>query len=1151
MHVLYWLCPLGPLLVFASESGPGPHATPPAVPAECATLLSGYESVKVRAQERSEIFLGDLPLAASRNQDLAEDWSTIVTIEAMANGDPNEQAVAKRELNRYLARRGNIFSAQTDARDRRELLRVFSRKIVELSTRMALVPDLPEPPTSPPLAEAGDNDGSGDKDGKNSGASPTPRPGKRANPYPNQSRGQSEKDQAPDPKDTEATQGPNENQNSGEVDHGPGENNVQTQDRDLQEPPSSAANAEAPHDAQSESLPDHRSPLRSGASQDHSPNESSSSENKNGNENQDENASSARQNATREHSESPADGSESHTGQSEFPWEPPGSAGSAEPTESAESAESPGATESAESAESTASSTPTSGSNSRRGRSGRHRGSGNPRRPQQGLRNLHHQQDLGESRPHQRDLAASGAEDAVDKSTQPQPLEADPEAQMTGSSSAQHADGQGQRRTGYTPFEDGLPLWNALAELFGVRERNLDRAAWKHPSDWNFTEKRAAELDQGGQPWESFTQDMNSPRPRRVRRRSDWFNSPGAATRFRTSYADKLNEIALNYLTKALPVAALREAYQHPQRAMDILRGLSNLIAEALSRKERTYVISDELNLLKKEVDDLINDLVFLAPDASNLLSISTTIGALSPTLSAGRQNNLRAIARLLAAIESRSQLTDEERNLMAALRELEQEAGKSSTSALSDDPEAVGKLLWDLLPGPLSRILIEQRYFAKQALDASVFARIGNDFLNTNKLDFFAVMIKLMPWVRVNLKERDQAKISPFPVERKGAEDTDEWMFLTADDISLWPRVVESPYPLRLLPPLIEQNELLAHQPAQQRDKVSPQRPRKKRSTVALVDVSGSMGNQGLNRFVSRNVIVALYLEFAFMPVAYHQDEFTFILIYFDATAHEPIVVKTLDRALKLLEEIEVKPPGAGNDTKFFYAFERAFDEIRKSRESVDNEFLLDESSNILLVTDGKDSTFRVKSIQEMKEEKLGADYPLQVDVFSLEEANSEFENLHKLRSQEDAENGPPLTYLHLKASDLARHLGHGLNIERSLDTYTWTGLNSEKKTEFLAEANRRARTALTLQLSHRARLGRYLLAVAGTRAQGGYTLLDAPPPRWQNYLAEVKAPHLAQLFEQNFGYVARALETWLSGANHNQVLEKLYDDLKALNPP
>ncbi len=319
------------------------------------------------------------------------------------------------------------------------------------------------------------------------------------------------------------------------------------------------------------------------------------------------------------------------------------------------------------------------------------------------------------------------------------------------------ADGQGLERSGYTPYEEGESLWKSLAALFGLKN-GFTRSDPEAPEP---------------APWEEFYQKIKKKRLRRSHKSSDWesvLSKPDQALNDRS----QINDIRMNFVAKILPVLAFREAYQHPSRAIEILGALSNVIREALKANESKRIIADELNLLLRNIGLLVNDLVFLAPTASDLASLATTVGGLSSQIAPARLNDLRTIGLILRAIETRSELTGEEKNLLNGLNEIEEQLAVQAPPDLTNDPAGVGRILWDLLPGPLSRILVQKRYFESQNLDETVFAKMGEDFLKTSNLDFFGMMIKMMPRVKAHLKERERAKMSVFPIERRGAEDSD-----------------------------------------------------------------------------------------------------------------------------------------------------------------------------------------------------------------------------------------------------------------------------------------------------------------------------------------------------------------------------------------
>lgn len=260
-------------------------------------------------------------------------------------------------------------------------------------------------------------------------------------------------------------------------------------------------------------------------------------------------------------------------------------------------------------------------------------------------------------------------------------------------------------------------------------------------------------------------------------------------------------------------------------------------------------------------------------------------------------------------------------------------------------DQQIVDAFLKRML-GPLSFNAIHSQY---AGADSQLnIGRLAAD-VREGRLNDFLLYPRLEPYINILLNTQE---VPSSYWRYEGAEvpvNEADFELVQADEFDEMPKFYRDGAPLNLDLLRLLSGDMLRYQYRDPLEKFDPKKPKPKRVSVVLVDMSGSMG--GANKFVLRNAIMLAYLDKAQRDVVRDGGEHVVYFIPFDAEPKPATRLATPGAAQEYFNNMRKSPLTAGGDDSITGAVVEAYTMISKEQEESGGGEL--ETANILLLTD------------------------------------------------------------------------------------------------------------------------------------------------------------------------------------------------------
>ncbi len=287
---------------------------------------------------------------------------------------------------------------------------------------------------------------------------------------------------------------------------------------------------------------------------------------------------------------------------------------------------------------------------------------------------------------------------------------------------------------------------------------------------------------------------------------------------------------------------------------------------------------------------------------------------------------------------------------------------------------------------GPLSYNAIHAEYAGGGAQLNT--GRLAED-VRSGKLNDFLLYPKLEPYINILLNTQEvPSSYYRYEGDEVPVNDAD-FELVQADEFDEMPKFYRDGSPLTLDLLRLLSGDMLRYQYRDPVEKFDPKKPKPKRVSVVLVDMSGSMG--GANKFVLRNAIMLAYLDKAQRDVVRDGGEHVVYFIPFDAQPKPATRLATPGSAQEYFNNLRATPLTAGGDDSITGAVVEAYSMIHKEQEEQGGGEL--ETANILLLTDAVARVDFPQIVEARK--KIQGDVKVKLNALTMGDYNKDVTEL------------------------------------------------------------------------------------------------------------------------------------------------------------
>jgi len=328
------------------------------------------------------------------------------------------------------------------------------------------------------------------------------------------------------------------------------------------------------------------------------------------------------------------------------------------------------------------------------------------------------------------------------------------------------------------------------------------------------------------------------------------------------------------------------------------------------------------------------------------------------------------------------STLNDKELRAFEILNKLLQAQGKTTVN----DKQLATAFIAQLI-GPLSMNVVLNEY-ADSSGNIN-HTRLASN-IRTGRVNDLLLYPKLEPYLNFLLNSQDIPSYHrAFEGPNSPVNDSDFELAL-ASELDELPHFYRDGTPLRYDLIRLLSSDMLRVQYRDEIEKSDPRKPKPKRVSVVLVDMSGSMNSA--NKFVLRNALMAAYLDKAQRDVISDGGQHVVYFILFTGEPETPIRLGSPQEAQRYFNNLRRHPLGAGGDDSITGAVVKAYEMIAAENRTGARELA---QANILLLTDAV-ANVNFESIKIVRD-KIPAKTNIKLNALTLGDFNADVAALVK----------------------------------------------------------------------------------------------------------------------------------------------------------
>jgi uncharacterized protein YegL len=408
----------------------------------------------------------------------------------------------------------------------------------------------------------------------------------------------------------------------------------------------------------------------------------------------------------------------------------------------------------------------------------------------------------------------------------------------------------------------------------------------------------------------------------------------------------------------------------------------------------------------------------------------------------------IRFIHELLQEKHRQHILSDKEETLFNLITRI----FESLAPGQANDEQIAASFLKKLM-GPLSLNTVQAKYGDSSGrLDIHTLAR---DIRNGALTDLI-LYPRLEPYMNILLNEQEVPSVNHRFDGPEVPVNNADFDLIQADELDEMPHFYRDGTPLGLDLMRLLSGDMLRMRYQDEVERFDPKKPKPKKVSIVLVDMSGSMGSN--QKYVLRNALMNAYLDKSQRDVVRDGGEHVVIFIPFDARPQPAQRQGSIEQAQAYFDNLRNHPLKAGGDDSITGAVMEAYNMIHNEEQEGGGEL---ERANILLLTDAV-APVDFGQITAARE-KLSEKTKVKLNALTMGDYNKDVTQLVELAA--DGAIGE-VSHQHIPYPEI-QMLMNNYSVELIEDA-KYEGKNPRLKSADYAELSRKA-NAVALQFSQR----------------------------------------------------------------------------------
>jgi uncharacterized protein YegL len=369
-----------------------------------------------------------------------------------------------------------------------------------------------------------------------------------------------------------------------------------------------------------------------------------------------------------------------------------------------------------------------------------------------------------------------------------------------------------------------------------------------------------------------------------------------------------------------------------------------------------------------------------------------------------------------------------------------------------ANDEQIVASFLKKLM-GPLSMNTIQAKYGDSAGrLDIHKLSRD----IRGGALTDLILYPRLEPYMNILLNEQEVPSVNHRFDGPEVPVNNADFDLIQADELDEMPHFYRDGTPLNLDLLRLLSGDMLRMRYQDEVERFDPKKPKPKKVSIVLVDMSGSMDSN--QKYVLRNALMNAYLDKSQRDVVRDGGEHVVIFIPFDARPQAAQRQGSIEQAQGYFDNLRNHPLKAGGDDSITGAVVEAYNMIHKEEQEGGGEL---ERANILLLTDAV-APVDFKQITAARE-KLSEKTKVKLNALTMGDYNQDVTQLVELAA--DGAIGE-VSHQHIPYPEIQMLMGnHSVEL---IEDAKYEGKNPRLKSADYAELSRKT-NAVALQFSHR----------------------------------------------------------------------------------
>jgi len=442
--------------------------------------------------------------------------------------------------------------------------------------------------------------------------------------------------------------------------------------------------------------------------------------------------------------------------------------------------------------------------------------------------------------------------------------------------------------------------------------------------------------------------------------------------------------------------------YENHDQLVQSLRSFQDFVA----KQRLQYYKMQFLSQYETRAREIIDDLLLAQVSYGNLEDLGLSMIGSIQNSQQHVVRKLRFLDRIFTEISKSGKLTGNENAVHEHVRHL---LGKTQGQGITTSDKELGMAFLAQLPGPVLRDRIKKQYASVDPKEPINWTKLAVD-LRAGKLDQLLVTGRVRQYLNMYLK---QTMVPKYYKDYRGprlpinesepslelAEDLANMQFFHRDG---------APPELDLL--RLVSGDMLENVYRDQKLLSDPKKPKPKKVTVIVFDISGSMASEKRN--ILRDALIAAYVDNSQVEVILKKGEHVIYAMPFDTTPSEPERVSSLAQAIDYANRLIDQPPSNTGGTNITNALVKVYQTIAKHQKDGGD---LDRA-NILLISDGEDQ-LDLKAIEKARAE-IDPSVEIVMNAILIGDENSDIRKLAKGSTAQTSVG--TVTYQHINKSEV-----------------------------------------------------------------------------------------------------------------------------------